>query len=69
MGFFGNKKNVVDEQTRELNELLNTALEFNQQTGTWTDFPDNVLPETKEQVIAARKLILEYIRQDRKSVV
>ena len=39
MSFFGKKKNVDNEQTRELNDLMNTTLEFDQQTGTWTELP------------------------------
>jgi len=35
MGLFGKKKPVETEETKKLNGLLNIALEFNQESGTW----------------------------------
>lgn len=63
MGLFGKKKIVETPETRELNELLNIALEFNESTGSWTELPENVPSEKQQEVIAARKIIFEYIRQ------
>lgn len=62
MGLFG-KKQAADPRFAKWNELLAIALTFNQQTGTWDELPPDTPAEVADQVIAARKLIFEYIRQ------
>lgn len=63
MGLFGNKKVVETKETIELNQLLTIALEMDQTSGTWRELPEDIATEKKDQVIEARKIIFEYIRQ------
>ena len=61
MGLFSKKKE--DQQSKELNELLNIALNFDQASGTWSVLPSSFSGAVQEQVINTRKMIFEYIRQ------
>ncbi len=63
MGLFGKRKIVNNEKNRELNELLDLALEIDQSTGTWHVLPENLPSETHDLIIGARKKVFEYIRQ------
>ncbi len=63
MGLFGKKKNVETPETMEWNRLLSIALEFDQSTGTWHVLPDGISVEAEDNVITARKMLFEYIRQ------
>lgn len=63
MGLFSKKKIEENEETRQLNQLLNIALEMNQETGTWHELPTDVPIDVQTLVINARKMIFEYIRQ------
>ncbi|GEM_PF-3392410 len=62
MGLFSKKKQD-DPRFAQWNELLTIALTFNEQTGTWTELPGGVPEEIADQVIIARKMLFEYIRQ------
>lgn len=69
MGLFGKKKVQETPETIELNRLLKIAITFNQDTGTWYELPPNVSPEMANEVITARKLMFEYIRQLKENMV
>jgi len=62
MGLFS-KKNVETEETRELNVLLEVALEIDQNTGTWKVLPESITKEKYYMIVTARKMVFEYIRQ------
>lgn len=61
MGLFGKKEQ--DPQLIKLNQYLRLALSIDDTTMTWTELPDELTDEIKDQIIAVRKLSLEYIRQ------
>jgi DNA phosphorothioation-dependent restriction protein DptG len=63
MKLFGKKNEVMDEETKKLNELLDIALEFNESTGTWYELPSDVPEDVAKKVIEVRKMVFEYIRQ------
>lgn len=63
MKLFGKKKVMETPETMELNRLFRIAITFNQNTGTWDELPTDISAEINDEVIAARKLVFEYIRQ------
>jgi hypothetical protein len=48
---------------------MEIAITFNQDTGTWYELPPNVHPDMATEVITARKLMFEYIRQLKQNMV
>ena len=63
MGLFANKKKNETEESKEINRLLSLALKIDKNTKTWFELPEEVLEHVKTEVIAARKIVFEYIRQ------
>ena len=63
MGLFSKKSSNESTESKELNDLLFLALEMDQKTGTWMELPENTSEDIKQQVIAVRKIVFEYIRQ------
>ncbi len=63
MGLFGKKNRVNNPENAQLNELMDLALEFNQNTGTWSELPEEAPEDACHLVIDARKRVFEYIRQ------
>jgi len=63
MGLFSKKNNIETEESKELNDLLVLALTIDQVTGTWIELSESVSENTKQQVIGARKIVVEYIKQ------